>query len=778
MNRPHSTFWQRLKAAAARQPLVGGLILIILCITALFGSTRLSLQSNVDMLMAGDTVTRQAYLHITREFGSDNRSFLYVQDEALWTPDKLRALAQLNAQLRQLPFIERIDDLFSTPVVQSLDGQLTARPILVDAPGDQPGADLARTAALENRHATRQLVSADGQAIAIGLSIREALPGSEAPAVHEALETLIAETRKVIPSIVQVGPAQIQAEIRQGIVRDLTWLAPLSLLGLLVMSLLGGGRIASLILSLAGVTASLIMTAGFMGLSGIPVSFMTILLLPVTVLSCSLLANLADGTRDAQTATPLSPRVIAMLVLLSGFASLSFSEIIALRDFGLVTTFALLASVVVVLLLKLSLAPMLEKWALATVDRSSVGISAGIARLLLGQLPSRLLLGSLLLGALTSAALLLSPTPFRSSHAPIAHFAENSALVRAAEGLHQQLAGIHVFYITLDAHAEGAFRTPENLQRLVDIQSFIAREAVFDDSRSLADLVAQANSEANGRRADAFQIPATRQQVNQYLLLHRPKDLHHYVSHDFRHATIEVRHNLNDAARLNRLIGELRTVVDHSAGPAMTTAITGFGPLIATASEQLLSQLALTLAVLLAVVLMAVALTFTTFKGGLIAALISSIPPLILFGIMLAGNIPVSMLTLALLIVTVALSAQGSCQLFERYRQRCHDSQLEAAAVLAVQESAGPLIALSLGLCASFGALLLSGIEPVRHFALLAGAAVLLPALVNLVITPRLLVRIPIVSLYELLSLSMQREALEKSPLFAGLSFYQIRKII
>jgi CRP-like cAMP-binding protein len=49
---------------------------------------------------------------------------------------------------------------------------------------------------------------------------------------------------------------------------------------------------------------------------------------------------------------------------------------------------------------------------------------------------------------------------------------------------------------------------------------------------------------------------------------------------------------------------------------------------------------------------------------------------------------------------------------------------------------------------------------------------------VNLLITPLIMSRIRLVGLYEILAMSMQRQALEHSPLFHDMTPYQIRKTI
>jgi CRP-like cAMP-binding protein len=66
----------------------------------------------------------------------------------------------------------------------------------------------------------------------------------------------------------------------------------------------------------------------------------------------------------------------------------------------------------------------------------------------------------------------------------------------------------------------------------------------------------------------------------------------------------------------------------------------------------------------------------------------------------------------------------------------------------------------------------------VAQFGALAAAAMLFSVFANLLITPMVMARIRLVGLYEILAMSVQREALEKSALFQGMSQYQIRKAI
>jgi predicted RND superfamily exporter protein len=789
MNSEAPGFWLRILRLGTVHPVASTLFLLLVSVTAGFGLPRLTLDTGFDMLMVRDASVRQAYLQVTREFGSDNRTFLYLRDEQLWSPAKLQALEQLHDELRQLPFIDRIDDLFSTPIIRGVDGRLNAQPILTHAPTDNLGVENARAIALEDPITVRNLVSVDGKSLAIGISIREAAQGNREQSIHDALEKVIARARTELPTLVQVGPQRIQAEIGQGVMHDLRLLGPLSALVLALVVFGLSRNIFRVAATLATLSISLLWTFGAMGLFGIPVTLLSTMLPPLVVAMSSLrIARLTpsrsttvngQGVIDHVAQRSGGSASIAALTLVLGFACQAFSGIAAIRDFGLAAVFAILANSLVTLLLVPVLDRLLGKRLAQQANERSSRVLAGLAAYAVGLVRNRLILSGLALAILAGSAALLMAPHLRIAHEPLTFFGEDSALVQVAERMHEELAGINVLYITLDANSEGAFRDPANLQRLADIQAFILKQEIFDYSLSLADFVSQANREAAGGRPEAYQVPPTRKLVSQYLLLHRPQDLEPYVSHDFRRANIVVRHNVRDSATLNRHIREMHSAIAHYAGPSMTTSVAGYDALIDAATDRLIKVGVITVSVLLAFVLVALSLMFTSAKGGGIAMLLSAIPVLMILGIMRVQEIPLSMATISLMVISIAMTVQGASRLFSRYSELCRNANVyDDAASEALKQELGPMLAISLGLVAGFGALLLSDFAPVRQFGILACTALLLSGLANIFIAPLVLSRIRLVGLYEILAMSMQREALENSPLFSGLSNYQIRKTI
>lgn len=795
-------FLDRVLGIGIRRPAPVLAVLLALSLFAAVGLTRLVVDAGVSRLTASDEAARQTMLDITREFGSDERSFVFVRDPQLWTPAKLKLLETLHGEIARLPFVERVDDLFSQRSVRSIEGRLELRPLLAKLPTDTPEAERLRREVLDDPLAARHLVSADGEAIAIGIALRERGSGTTSAVIHEALEQALAPLRPQFATLAQLGSPRIEAETRAGIERDLSVLLPLAalLLWLAAFAACRSAFVAAIPVVVAGL--ALLWTFGMMGWSGLPITFLSAVL-PVlagafgTRESMRLIAAWNRGLQDSRAAAECGATpdrrqaaeallssfdaafVVGMLAAAACFVGSAFTGIPMVREFGYAAAFALLAhGVIAAVVVPLMLArggPLDARM----IEVAAVRRLAALAERAFLFLRHRLSPWAIAVIAGVAVLGLQQAASLPVGNEPLAFLSGDNAAVRDGERMQREIAGQKVFYVTLEARSDGAFRDPANLQRLVDIQGFIAKQKVFDRSLSLADLVAQANREATGGQPEDYRVPTSRQQVGQFLLLHPPGDLSPYVSHDFRRANIVVRHQLGDAIELNRHVGELRQAIRYFAGANTSVTIVGENLMLAAAADGLLERQGAVFAALLALVFVVVSLMFTTSKGGLIALAPSAFPVLMVLGIMRIGDIPVNAATLTVTAIALAIAIDGTIQLFSRYSARCRNApDYDGAVIETLRDEAPPLVAGGLLLMASFAVLLLSASSAVAQLGLLALAAMFFVSVANLLITPLVLSRVRLVGLYEILTLSEQRDALVRSPLFHGMSNYQIRKAI
>ncbi len=80
---------RKLLLAGVERPYALVLCLLALTVLAALGVPKVRIDTGFDRLILEKSADRQTYQRLTREFGSDNRTIVYVRDAALWTPEKL-----------------------------------------------------------------------------------------------------------------------------------------------------------------------------------------------------------------------------------------------------------------------------------------------------------------------------------------------------------------------------------------------------------------------------------------------------------------------------------------------------------------------------------------------------------------------------------------------------------------------------------------------------------------------------------------------------------------
>ena len=475
-----------------------------------------------------------------------------------------------------------------------------------------------------------------------------------------------------------------------------------------------------------------------------------------------------------------TPAVLTAATAAIGFAANAFTGIALVRDFAVAATFAILANGAITLLL----VPVLLAFAgPRRVGRAHFGDGAGpvagLALRALAEVRRRAVFYLVALAAALVAAFAYQVPRLHVTNDPLAFLRADRGLAQDASRIQRDMAGVKVFHITLEAGDGPAFQDPPNLQKLVDIQAFVARQGIFDRSLSLADELSLVNRELNDGRPEAYRVPATRKLVAQSLLFFQRRDLEPYVSRDFRRANIVVRHDVRDSTTLNRHVEELRQVVRHIAGPDMASSVTGENLMINAAADRLPGDQVRVASILLAAIFLVMSLMFTSFKGGLVALVPGVVPVALMFVVMALAGIPLNAGTAMVAPIAIGIAIGGAIRLFLRYNALCRRTSDHGEALLGtVRVETGPVVASSLALALGFGVLLLSDFTIVAQFGALAACAMLFSIIANLLLVPMVMSRIRLVGLYEILAMQVPREVVDNSPLFQGMTHYQVRKAI
>jgi len=772
------------------------LALLVVTLFAGAGLFRLKVDAGVDSLIPAGDPSRLVYQRIAGQFGTDDKTIIYIRDKDLWTPAKLQALEKLHRDIDSIEYVSHIDSVFNLHTIQGREGNVDAVPILEQAPQTQEDADAAKQRALANPLYVGNFFSGDGSVTAMQVTIKEQ-QGTEDydRPFYLALEQVLTEHRGDFEQLFQVGAPRVDAELQSSLYEDLILLGPLSALILVTCIVFFTRSTMAALVPLFTSLITIIWTFGMMGWSGVPVNILSAMLPSLIIAIGSTadthmmaayyrgLTNNVEGVKHHAIFYMVKymgmPLIMTLATTALGFASNIFSKIVLIQYFAVASTFAFIVNGIITvlavpILLSLTGADRVGRVIPFSQDHGIPRRIMQLFRHTQEKFPYSILI---ITGVLCSFFIYQASTLYVTND-PLSYFPNRRPLIQQTMQIHEDLAGVKMFYITLEAKEANAFKDPTNLAKLEEIQRFLTKQGVYDRSISLADHLAFVNREFHGSMG-ALVLPPTRQLVSQYLLFFQSNELDSYVNHDFSSANIVVRHHISDSHTLNQYVSELKEVVEGIAGNNMNTYISGENLMINKAAETLLIGQVKALIILLLLVFFIMSAMFTSFKGGAIALIPAVIPIALIFGIMGVLGIPLNPGTAMVAVISIGIAIDGTIHLLARYNELCRRTSDYAGAVrIAVDETAAPLIVSSLALSLGFGILLLSHFTVVAQFGALSAATMLISIVANLLITPLIMSRVRLVGLYQILSMKVDTEVLEHAALFNHMTGYQRRKAV
>lgn len=783
---------------------------LVVVLTAALGAgmSRLEIDTSFNSLIPEEDPAKLTYQQVLNEFGSDNKTIIYLRDDALWTPGTLSTIDALVRDLKELEHVTGVDSLFS---LRTIRGEMTdegreirSAAVLDQVPSTMAEASRARERAMANPLYIGNLFSEGGNVTAIIVTAADVEDAEDFSIdLYRAMDEVIEAHAGDLDEIFQVGPPRINAELRESLAEDFVILGPLSALVLVgaILFFMRSGLAA--VVPVVTSALAIVWTFGLMGWLGVPLNILSAMIPSLIIvigstedthMMAAFFRGMAERARagsdvvsreDRRTAVRYMarhtglPMVLTVLTTTLGFASNFFGDIILIRHFAVASTSAILFNGLITMLV---VPPLLEQFG----RRMGEGKSA--EELYENNLPDRIVksfqlsqerfpVAILAVTAGLCAFFTWQASSLYVTNDPLSYFPERRTIIQQTKKIHEDLAGVKVFFVALEAEEENAFLEPDNLSRLADIQEFMDRQGVYDTTLSIADHLHYVHGQFGGGLENT--LPQTRQLVAQYLLFFHRTELENYVSHDYRRANIVVRHNVSDSHTLNRYIQELEDAAGQLAGADLKAHVVGENLLVNSAAESLMISQVKALVLLLALIFILMSIMFTSFRGGAIAMVPSIIPIVLMFGIMGFQDIPLNPGTAMVAVIAVGLAVDGTIHLLAHYNELCRTtSDYESAVNQAVKEVATPLIVSSLALALGFGILLFSNFTVVAQFGALAAATMLISIFANLLITPIIMTRIRLVGLYQIIAMKVDSRVLDDSPLFADMSNYQRRKAI
>ncbi len=125
-------------------------VVVLTTITFGFGITKIRVDASASGMMIKGDPSIKFYTQTLDKFGSDNVSVIFIQDEKLFSPEKIALIDELHYQFEEMGAVEKVESLFSVTNFKGDDGMLSTNPLVDYIPETREEAEQIKKDALGN----------------------------------------------------------------------------------------------------------------------------------------------------------------------------------------------------------------------------------------------------------------------------------------------------------------------------------------------------------------------------------------------------------------------------------------------------------------------------------------------------------------------------------------------------------------------------------------------------------------------------------------------------
>lgn len=788
---------EQLLSAGTRGRLLALAILIVVSGLAAMQLPHLVVDRGDDKLIDADDPGWEALHRMQDDFGKEQTVLIYVRAKDLWTRERLLQLQAATFELEDMPGVTSVGSLFTATNIRDKGDYVAAGPLMDLVPRSADKIAEMRADAFYSPIMRRSVISSDGLATVISLSYTGDSKDSDLPlAMYRDIEQRLQPLRADFDRVFQVGTPRLNKEIDAGLFQDLRVLIPVAVLILLTTITVFLRSIRALPIPLITSAITLLWTFGFMAFAGIPLTLLTAMVPALVIvigstedvhLVAAYMSSLSGDEKDSRAlAIKLMAAKVGLPVLITalttalGFAANAITPIPLIREFAIASAFAMLANLVVTVL---SMPVLLNAFGprtnpLAGADATPTGLIGVIVRIiehLSTRYPIVIIAATVALLALFGSKI----TTVKINNDPLSYFQPDHPFVVDANTLHDDVAGLKVFSVTLSSEEEELFKTPAGIAKISAVEALLEATGLFDKTQSLAGIIALMHQEYHKGDTQYYRVPSSSEDVDLYLSSLMRQDIEAFVTEDYSRARIMVRHNLSDSIALNRSLDDFREVVPIVLGPDVSYALTGKNLMVNRAAESLVSGQISSLFLILAIIFVLFSFLYTSVLAGALSLVPNIIPVLLNFGLMGFLGVPLNPGTAMVAAIAIGVAVDDTIHLMTRFGAESRNHLHESDAVRAtIRGEAIPIISTSIALALGFSVLSFSSFSIVAQFGLLAAATMLYALVSDLLVMPILLKHLRLATVWDIVALQLDREVLVRCPLFQGMSPYETKKVV
>lgn len=275
-------------------------------------------------------------------------------------------------------------------------------------------------------------------------------------------------------------------------------------------------------------------------------------------------------------------------------------------------------------------------------------------------------------------------------------FEKDSDIVLTDRFVNSKFGGTSTLNVILESDKVNAFKQPENLMLIDQMQAETEKLALVGNSFSLADYIKRMNKVMNADNEEFYVIPENNEMVAQYLLLYEmsgdPENLTKLINYDYNRTNITFQLKGDDSKTINEALAVVKKFEDKLNAHGITVNYAGSGYKALVFTDLILEGQVMSIVISLGMVLILLTLMFRSIKAGLIGSVPILITAVLSFGLMGLLNIPLSTTTALLSSIAIGIGIDYAIHFMQYYKLNLAHSRQKATAIYKTMNQTGKAI--------------------------------------------------------------------------------------
>jgi predicted RND superfamily exporter protein len=721
------------------------------------------------------------------QFGRDERIALAIKTNDIFNFKHLNKLKKLHNELKDnTPYLYDITSLINARNTIGSENSLLVEDLFEHWPKNQEELDKIKNIALKNPIYKNLLLNEDASFTMIILESNtySSLGVKESDEFDDFEETeeqtprvfitdkensqMVRKVKEIIEKyksddfeIYLAGSPSVTEYLKKSMQKDMAKFNGLIILTIIVFLSLIFRRVSGVLLPLLTVILAVLSTMGLMAYTATPIkiptqiipSFLLAVGVGTSVHILAIFYKHFDEYGDKQEAIAYTLQhsgfaiIMTSLTTAAGVASFMISAVAPVSDLGIFSSIGVLIALLYSLVLLpalLSILPIKQKKLIKKDHQDILDKILNSFAYFSQTHAKKVVIFSLIFMAIS----IFLASHLKYSHNPLKWFDEKSDIRMATEIIDKELKGSINLEIIIDTHKENGLYNYELLKKLEKISKdaeLIKTDTYFVGKViSIIDVIKEIHKALNENKNEYYVIPKDKQLIAQEILLFENSgsdDLEDFVDSKLSKARITYKMPWVDSVEYYELLQELQQYLKKELGDSASVTITGMIPLLAEVITSAIYSSGQSY--LLAFVLIAFMMMFllSSVKLGLISMIPNLFPIFFTLAMMVVLDLPFDLFTMLVGSIILGLAVDDTVHFMHNFRRYHHREKksVEDAVRYTLLESGRAMLITTIVLSIGFYVYLFASMSNLFNFGLLAGSAILVALLSDLILAPALM---------------------------------------